>query len=86
MNFSPLLLVYPYLVHEVYNQIGCGQLTDHLGHSCCGVSVYGPRVDCREFITMGNLSIVFQVELIAILMCTELFLSKIVMKENTYLL
>jgi hypothetical protein len=52
----------------------------------CDVSVYGLRVEQREFITMGSLSTVFQVEVIAILMCTELFLSKNVMKENIYLL
>jgi uncharacterized membrane protein YadS len=51
-----------------------------------GVSVYGLRVERREFITMGSLSTVFQVEVIAILMCTGLFLSKNVMKENIYLL
>ena len=54
--------------------------------SCFGVGVYGPRVDRREIITMGSLSTVFQVEMIAILMCTELFLSKNIMKKNIYLL
>jgi accessory colonization factor AcfC len=54
--------------------------------SCFGVGVYGPRVGRREIIATGSLSTVFQVEVIAILMCTELLLSKNVMKENIYLL
>jgi hypothetical protein len=53
---------------------------------CCGESVYEPRVNRREIITMGSLSTVFQVEVIAILMCTKFLLSKNVMKENVYLL
>lgn len=54
--------------------------------SCFGVGVYGPRIDRKEIITMGSLSTVFQVEVTAILMCTELLLSKYVMKEIIYLL
>jgi hypothetical protein len=47
--------------------------------NCFGVGVYGPRVNHRESISMGSLSTVFQVEVMAILMCTELLLSKNVM-------
>jgi hypothetical protein len=44
--------------------------------NCFGAGVYGPRVNHREGIPMGSLSTVFQVEVMAILMCTELLLCK----------
>jgi hypothetical protein len=38
--------------------------------NCFGAGVYGPSVDHREGNPMGSLSTVFQVEVLAILMCT----------------
>jgi hypothetical protein len=41
----------------------------------------GPRGNHRESIPMGSLSTVFQAEVMAILRCTELLLSKNVMRR-----
>jgi ribonuclease HI len=43
---------------------------------CCGAGVYVQMDNHREGIPMGGLSAVFQAEVIAILRCTELLLSK----------
>ena len=39
-------------------------------------NVYGPMDNHREIIPMGSLAAVFQAQVMAILRCTELFLSK----------
>ena len=41
-----------------------------------GANVYGPMDNHREIIPMGCLSAVFQAQVMAILRCTDLFLSK----------
>jgi hypothetical protein len=42
----------------------------------CGAGVYEPMDNHRESIPMGSLSAVFQAEVMSILRCTELLLSK----------
>jgi hypothetical protein len=41
-----------------------------------GAGVYGPRDDQRKSIPMGSLSTVFVAEVMAILKCTEILVSK----------
>jgi hypothetical protein len=51
--------------------------TDGSGiQNCFGAGIYGPSYDDRESIPMGRLSTVFSAEVMAILKCTELLLTK----------
>jgi hypothetical protein len=54
--------------------------TDSSGISNCYgamyICIYGPKDNHRDSIPMGSLSTVFQAEVMAILKCTELLLSK----------
>jgi ribonuclease HI len=43
---------------------------------CYGAGIYGPSYDYRESIPMGSLSTVFSSEVMAILRCTKLLLTK----------
>jgi hypothetical protein len=51
--------------------------TDSSGISNCRyICIYGPKDNHGDSISMGSLSTVFQAEVMAILKCTELLLSK----------
>jgi hypothetical protein len=51
--------------------------TDGSGiHDCFGAGIYGPLYNYRESIPMDSLSMVFSAEVMAILRCTELHLTK----------
>jgi hypothetical protein len=51
--------------------------TDGSGtQDCVGAGIYGPSHNYRESIPMGSLSTVFSAEVMAILRCTELLLTK----------
>jgi hypothetical protein len=62
--------------------------TDGSGlHDCFGAGIFGPFYNCRESLPMGSLSMVFSAEVMAILKCTELLLTKKhYEEENIYLL
>jgi ribonuclease HI len=51
--------------------------TDGSGiQNCFGAGIYGPSYDYRESIPMGSLSMVFSAEVMAVLRCAELLLTK----------
>jgi hypothetical protein len=63
------------------------QFTDGSGiNDCFGAGIFGPFYNYRESIPMGSLSTVFSADVMAILRCTELLLTKSYKKENTHLL
>jgi hypothetical protein len=47
-----------------------------------GADVYGPTDNHREIIPMGSLSTVFQAEVTVIFRCTQLVLSKNIMRQR----
>jgi hypothetical protein len=51
---------------------------------CFGAGVYEPMDNHRENIPMGSLCAVFKAEMMAILKCTELFLSKKKMRRRKH--
>jgi ribonuclease HI len=60
--------------------------TDGSGiQDCFGAGIYGPLYDYRESIPMGRFSTVFSAEVIAILRCTELLLSKNLMRRRIHI-
>jgi len=54
-------------------------------NNCFGAGICGPRNNHRESIPMGSLSTVFQAEVMAILGCTELLLSKNVTRMGIHI-
>jgi ribonuclease HI len=58
--------------HSVYHWYSDGSGIQN----CFGAGIDGPSYDYRESIPMGNLSTVFSAEVIAILRCAELLLTK----------
>jgi hypothetical protein len=50
-------------------------------HNCFGAGMYGPLYNYRKSIPMGSLSMVFSAEVMAILRCTELLLTKNLMRR-----
>jgi ribonuclease HI len=60
--------------------------TDGSGiQDCFGAGIYGPSYDCTEGIPMGSLSTVFSAEVMAILRCTELLLTKNLMRRRIHI-
>ena len=60
--------------------------TDGLGiHDCFGAGIFGPLCNYRESIPMGSLSTVFFAEVMAILRCTELVLTKNLMRRSIHI-
>jgi hypothetical protein len=58
--------------------------TDGLGtHNCFCAGIFGPLYNYRENIPRGSLSTVFSAEVMAILRCTELLLTKSLMRTTT---
>jgi hypothetical protein len=56
-----------------------------LVHRCFGAGIYGPLYKYKERIPMGILSTVFSAELMAILRCTELLLTKNVIRRRMHI-
>jgi ribonuclease HI len=60
--------------------------TDGSGiQDCFGAGIYGPSYEYRESIPMGSLSTIFSVEVMAILRCTELLLTKNLMRRRIHI-
>jgi ribonuclease HI len=60
--------------------------TDGSGiENCFEAGIYGPSYDYRESIPMGSLSTVFSAEVMAILRCTELLLTKNLMRRRIHI-
>jgi hypothetical protein len=60
--------------------------TDGSGiQDCFGAGIYGPSYDYRESIPMGSLSTVYFAEVMAILRCTELLLTKNLMRRRIHI-
>jgi hypothetical protein len=60
--------------------------TDGLGiHNCCGVGIFESLYNYRESILMGSLSTVFSAKVMAILRCTELLLTKNLVRRRIHI-
>jgi hypothetical protein len=60
--------------------------TDGSGiYNCFGAGIFGPLCNCRESIPMSSLSMVFCAEVMAILRCTELLLTKNRMRRRIHI-
>ena len=60
--------------------------TDGSGiQNCFGAGIYRPSCNYRESIPMGSLSTVFSAEVMAILRCTELLLTKNLMRKRIHI-
>jgi hypothetical protein len=60
--------------------------TDGLGtHDCFGTGIYAPIYNYSESILTGSLSIVFSAEVMAILWCTKLLLTKNCMRRRIHI-
>jgi ribonuclease HI len=53
--------------------------------ACFGAGIYGPSYNYRESIPKGSLSTVFSAEVMAILRCIELLLTKNLMKRRIHI-
>jgi hypothetical protein len=59
--------------------------TDRSGiHDCFGAGIFGPLYNYRESILMGSLSTVFSAKVMAILRCTEILLTKNLMRRRIH--
>jgi hypothetical protein len=50
-----------------------------------GAGIYGPSYNYMDGLCMGNVSMVFSAKLVAILRCTELLLTKNLMRRRTHI-
>ena len=60
--------------------------TDGLGiNDCFGAGIFGPLYNYRESVPMGSLSMMFSAKVMAILKCTELLLTKNLMRRRIHI-